>query len=274
MFKFLKPKKIGLALSGGGTKGIAYIGVLKAFEELGLTFDVICGTSAGSLFGAFFAQGFSSEQLTKILNGVEKKDIKLNVIPFAPSKTDGIQKIITDNIGNIEIEKMKTPFCAVAVNMKNGKEMHFKKGNLAKCVAGSCAVPLVFNPVEYNNMVLADGGLLNNVPADVPKLMGCDYVVAIDLDANRGSGTESVKLFDQALCAISIMIKSNSIKGKICADVLLTPNLSGFKSSKLTSAQQMIEEGYKSVYAQKNELLYIFKKARKISNKEYYKKLK
>ena len=225
MFNFLRTKKVGLALSGGGTKGLAYIGVLKAFEELGLTFDAVCGTSAGSLFGAFIAQGYTSLQLTEIAKEVSKKDIKLNIIPFTPSKTDGIQKLITENIGDINIQDMKTPFCAVAVNMKNGEEMHFRTGNLAKCVAGSCAVPIVFNPVEYNNMVLADGGLLNNVPANVLKLMGCDYVVAVDLDATRGSGTESVKLFDQAMCAISIMMKSNSIKGKICADVLLTPNL-------------------------------------------------
>lgn len=274
MLNFFKQKKIGLALSGGGTKGFAYIGAQKAFEELGLKFDAICGTSTGSLFGAFMAHGYSSAEMQKIANSLDKKDIKLNVIPFAPSKTDGIQKIITANIGDININQLKTPFCAVAVNMKNGEEVHFRNGNLAKCVAGSCAVPIIFSPVEYDGKVLADGGLLNNIPSNAARLMGCDYVVAIDLSSNRGNGTDSLKLFDQAVSAISIMIKSNSIKGKVSADILLSPNLKRFKSSKLEGTEQMIEEGYKSVYAQKNELLYLFKKAKKITNKEYKQRIK
>ena len=274
MINFFKSKKIGLALSGGGTKGFAHIGALKAFEELGLTFDAVVGTSAGSLVGAFLCAGYTSSQIQEIALKLEKKDIKLNTIPFTPSKTDGIQKLIIDNLGDIDIKDLCIPFCAVSVDMKTGIEQNLMKGNLAKCVAGSCAVPLIFAPVEYEKMVLADGGILNNLPSNVARLMCCDYVVAIDLDSNRGSGTDSLKLFDQLSCAISIMIKSNSLKGKVSSDILITPNLEAFKSSKLNGAKQMINEGYKSVYEKKNELIYIFKKAKKITRKQYFELLK
>lgn len=224
MFKREKKKvKVGLALGGGGARGFTHIGVVKAFEEYGIKFDAVAGTSVGSLIGAFYAAGYSYEQMYRIARETEMKDIKTNKIFFMPSKTDGIEKLIIDELGDINIEDLKTPFVAVAVDLKTTDEVHLNKGNLAKAVAGSCCVPGIFQPVLLDNMILCDGGLRNTVPANVLKLMGCDYVVSVDINKSRAYGTDSTKVVDVLACSIRILMKSNVVKGYLYSDVLLKP---------------------------------------------------
>ena len=105
-----KRPKIGLALGGGGARGFSHLGALKAFEEYGLTFDYVCGTSAGSLVGAFYSAGYTFSEIFNIAKTIKIKDIKTNKIVFMPSKTDGIEKIITDNLGDINIKDIKKAY--------------------------------------------------------------------------------------------------------------------------------------------------------------------
>ena len=139
-----KKVKMGLALGGGGARGFAHLGAIKAFEEYGLKFDYVAGTSVGSLVGAFYAAGYSFDQIFKIAKNIQIKDIKSNKILFMPSKTDGIEEIITQNLGDINIEDLPLPYSAVAVDIKSTNEVCLTKGNLAKAVAGSCCVPGIF----------------------------------------------------------------------------------------------------------------------------------
>lgn len=259
LLPFKKKKiKIGLALGGGGARGFSHLGVLKAFEEYGLEFDYVCGTSAGSLVGAFYAAGYNFKQLFEVAKTVKVKDIRTNKIPFMPSKTDGLEKVITDNLGDINIEDLKKPFAAVAVDIKSTQEVCITKGNLAKAVAGSCCVPGIFVPVEWEDRLLCDGGLQNTMPADIPKLMGCDYVVAVDVNKSRLYGTESAKLFDVLACTIRILMKSNVVKGYVNADVVLKPETKRFKSTSTEGYLDMIEEGYREAIDKMPEILGIF----------------
>ena len=244
--KINKNIKLGLALGGGGARGFAHLGVLKAFDENNIKFDYIAGTSVGSLVGALYASGLTSEQIIEISKTLNKKDIKTNKIMFMPSSTIGIQAIIKNNLGDIDIKELKTPFCAVAVDMKSGNEVNIKSGNLAKAVAGSCAVPGVFTYVDFDDFRLQDGGLQNTIPSDVVKSMGADFVVSVDCNPNRGYGTESTKLMDILSATIRILMKSNAVKGKFYSDVIIEPDTKRFKSTKLKGAEEMIEEGYKA----------------------------
>lgn len=255
-----KKKKltIGLALGGGGARGFSHLGVLKAFEEYGLDFDYVCGTSVGSLVGAFYAAGYSYNQLFNIAKNLKKKDIKTNKVFFMPSKTEGIENVITENLGDINIEDLKKPFAAVAVDIKTTEEVAITKGNLAKAVAGSCAVPGVFHPVEFEGRHLCDGGLQNTMPADIPRIMGCDYVVAVDVNKSRLYGTESTKLIDVIACSIRILMKSNVIKGYVSADIVLKPETKRFKSTSTEGFLDMIEEGYREAIDHMPEILALF----------------
>ena len=238
-----KKAKVGLALGGGATRGFAHLGAMRAFEEAGIQFDYVAGTSAGSLAGALYSAGLSYEQMYEIAKDIDAKDIKTSKVFFVPSKTTGIQNIIQDAIGNINFSQLKVPFAAVAVDLISGDEVVITRGNVAKAVAGSCAVPGFFAPVDFENMHLSDGGLQNNIPSDVLRLYDCDYVIAIDVNSTRGQGTESTKVLDVLAASLRIMMKSNSVKGYINADIVIQPDTKRFKSTKVEGMDEMIEEG-------------------------------
>ena len=242
--KLKKYRKIGLALGGGGARGFALIGAVRAFEEANIKFDYISGTSIGSVIGAMLAFGVTSQEMQDIATKIRVKDIRKNVIPFMPSSTENIEKIITQTVGDINIEDLKTPFCAVAVDMISGNEVDITKGRLCKALAGSCAVPTVFNAVEFEDKLLFDGGLQNTIPADVLRKLGCDAVVSIDINSTRGNGTDSKKYFDLLMASVRVMMKSNAIKGYLNSDIIVKPDLKRFSASKTTGMLEMIEEGY------------------------------
>lgn len=263
--------KIGIAFGGGGARGFTHLGVIKALEEHGLKFDCVAGTSVGSFVGAFYASGKSYKELYDIAKLINKKDIKTGVIPFVPSKTDGIQQIIKDNLGDINIEELKMPFTAVAVDLKSTKQVCISKGNLAKAVAGSCSVPGVFVPVEFEDLLLTDGGLQNTIPADVLRVMGCDYVIAVDCNKSRLYGTDSSKVFDVISCSIRILMQSNSIKGYLESDIIIGPETKRFKSTQFQGMEEMIEEGYKETIDMMPKIRALFKKKEPLFKKRTHK---
>ena len=275
LFDFFKKKrkiKVGLALGGGGARGIAHLGAIKAFEEYGIKFDYIAGTSAGSLVGALYAYGLGADRLIEIAKSLNIKDIKTNKISFIPSKTDGIENIIKENIGDVSFKDLKTPFCAVAVDIKTGNEVHIKSGNVSKAVAGSCAVPGVFNPVDFETFRLMDGGLQNTIPSDVVKTMGADVVIAVDVNPSRGYGTESTKIIDLLSASIRILMKSNAVKGKLYANIILEPNTKRFKSTKLAGLDEMIKEGYDSAKVNMPSILKLLNIKPRLMKKQKIKK--
>lgn len=254
--------KIGIAFGGGGARGFTHLGVIRALEEYGLKFDYVAGTSVGSIVGAFYANGYTYKQMYDIAKNLKMKDIKTNIIPFSPSKTEGIGNIIRENLGDINIEDLKTPYSAVAVDIVTAKEVCLARGNLASAVMGSCAVPATFQPVEYDGMILCDGGLQNTIPADVPRMFGCDYVVAIDVNKSRLYGTNSTKLADVIMCSIRILMKSNAVRGYMNADVMIAPETKRFKSTSAEGMDDMIDEGYKAAIDAMPQILKLFEKKR------------
>ena len=242
--KLKKYRKIGLAFGGGGARGFALIGVIRAFEEENIKFDYISGTSIGSVMGAMLAYGMTSAEMQEIATKLRVKDVRKSKIPFMPSSTEPLENIIIDAVGDIDIKDLKIPFCAVAVDMRSGSELDMTSGRLCKALAGSCAIPTVFNAVEFEDKLLFDGGLQNTIPADVLRKLGCDAVVAVDINSTRGNGTASNKYIDLLMTSVGVMMKSNAIKGYLNADIMIKPDLKRFSASKTDGMFEMIEEGY------------------------------
>lgn len=255
---FKKKYKIGLAFGGGGARGFSHVGAIKAFEEFGLKFDYISGTSVGSIFGAAYANGMGYEELYKICKGVKTSDIRTNNFLQFTSKTDGIEKIMIENFGDINIEDLKTPFSAVAVNIKTTNQVCISHGNLAKAVAGSCCVPGFFQPVVFGDKILCDGGLQNTIPANIPRHFGCDFVIAVDCNSTRTYGTESTKLLDVLGCSIRVLMKSNAVKGYVESDLVVGVDNKRFKSTKLNGMEEMIDFGYKATIDAMPQIIKIF----------------
>lgn len=267
--KLKKFHKIGLAFGGGGARGFSLIGAIRAFEEEGIKFDYIAGTSVGSIMGAGYANGMTSDELEAIASGLKEKDIRTNKIPLMPSSTDALEKLVISAMGDINIEDLKTPFCAVAVDMISGNEVDITKGRLCKAVAGSCAVPTVFSPVEFEDKLLFDGGLQNTIPADVLRSLGCDAVVAIDINSTRGNGTDSKKYIDLLITSVGIMMKSNAIKGYMNADIMIKPDLKRFSAKKVAGMEDMIKEGYEATMMMMPQIKELFKH-KKVKRKWFF----
>jgi len=178
--------KIGLALGGGGPKGLAHIGVIKILEENNISIDFIAGTSAGAMVGGMYAY-------TKNISSLEQHFLGKNWIQmlsyFAdPSFKGGfiqgnrMEEFLQEYLQSATFEKTKTPFRATAVDLQTGKLNELHEGLLSTAIRASCAIPMLFRPVEINNHLFVDGGLLSSVPVQTVKKMGADIVIAVQLN--------------------------------------------------------------------------------------------
>ncbi len=256
--KFKKKYKVGLCLSGGGTKGFTYIGAFQAFKECGIEFDAVAGTSIGSLFGAIYASKMDMFKIKDVTKNMKNSDFRHSKLGILPSKMDRLHELVEQVLPVKKIEDLKMPYYAVAVDLKTGKEQHFNSGNLASIITGSCAIPGVFLPVKYKNMNLIDGGATNNIPADVLKMNGCDFVVTIDCNCARGGGTNSERLFTQFSTSVGIMMVNNSKRGIELSDLIICPDLKKFKSLSLDGKEEMIKEGYSATMKMMPEIMKLF----------------
>lgn len=254
--KINKKAKIGLALGGGGTRGIGHIGALMAFEELGIKFDYIAGTSSGSIIGALYAFGKTPEEIKEIAKGIKKNELTRGSIPFLkPAKSERLENTLNKIFGDITVfSELKIPFCAVCTNLKTGKEVDFDYGNLSKVLSASCAVPAIFTPVIYEGMHLIDGGLRNNVPADIVKKMGANVVFAVDVNHLRGKGTDSLSTISILSQTIGIIMQSKIDQTMEDAELIFKPALETFSPLKFEYIDEMIKIGYDTVMANKAKI--------------------
>ena len=236
--------RLGLALSGGGTRGFAHVGVLKAFEEERIKFDCVAGTSIGSLIGAMYCANVGVEHMIEESKRVTRKEIISRF--WINSDADNIAKIASRVLQDKTFEELDTPFAAVAVDIVNGQEIVMNSGNVSKAISASCAVPALFKPVEIDGYTLVDGGLLNNMPADVCRTMDADVVIGVDLNHHRGEGTSSRKLASTLIACWNIVSKSTMYKGLHNSDVVIEPELKGFDRTSLDKIDEMVEEGYRA----------------------------
>jgi NTE family protein len=198
--------KIGLALGGGGTRGAAHLGVLKVLREAGVPIDCIAGTSIGAIVGGLFAADIPLEVLEKEMRNnhimkafmsvplsVDVAMTPVRLLPRAVGKKsfDGLdkgtrfrkylEKQLPNDVRNIEA--LKIPFCAVALNLLDGQTYSLTKGDLVHAMQASSAVPELRRPVQIGNKLFVDGGVAENIPVSETKnVLGADFVIAVDID--------------------------------------------------------------------------------------------
>ncbi len=235
LFGRKKPLVIGLALGSGGAKGFAHLGALKAFEENGIEFDVIGGTSIGSIVGAFYADGYSSTDIYGLISGLSLKDL-LNGIPYNMDMSN-VKNIIDRQIGGKNIEELKKPFVCVATDADEMAEVVMKDGKASTALcASSCFAPYFRPVVDTEGRRLIDGAYMNAIPADRVKELGADYIVGVDLSAfttpnpDRKAGSA----------------ENPSLQGYENCDIMLTPDLREFKAIAYNKKNEMYELGYQS----------------------------
>jgi NTE family protein len=182
--------KIGLALGGGGARGLAHIGILKVLQREQIPIDVITGTSMGGIVGAMHAVGLSPEQMEAEATkrgeiGQIFKLIDLQLVGSGLLGGKRIKKMIVEMLGAEKtFADLRLPFAVIATDYNSGREVVLKDGNLADAVRATMSVPGVFEPVEIGGYKLLDGGVLDNVPVGVARDLGAEKVIAVDVLPN------------------------------------------------------------------------------------------
>jgi NTE family protein len=227
--------KIGLVLGGGAARGFAHIGVIKALEAQGIVPDIVVGTSAGSLVGALYAAGNNGFALHKLALEMDDAVISDWSVPFF-SKTSGVlkgealQNYVNRTVNNLLLEKMKTPFAAVATDLHSGLPVLFQRGNTGLAVRASSAVPGIFQPVAIGAHTYVDGGLVAPVPVSFARQMGADFVIAVNISAQPDvqAADSSLEVLLQTFTIMGHSINRYELKG---ADIVIQPNLGAMSGS-------------------------------------------
>ena len=201
-------KKVGLVLSGGGARGMAHIGALKVFDDLGIKFSAISGCSIGAVIGAFYAAGKSGQEIENfVLNNKIYRNFDFSFSTLGVKNIAKLEKIMLDFIGVDSFHKLNTPLYINATNISKGKELVFKNGKLMEAIRASISVPGVFSPIRIKEEYHIDGGVLNEVPFSIlPEEI--DHYIIVDVSPYQGLGDKQrINIVDVLQASIKIMQK-------------------------------------------------------------------
>ncbi len=279
-----KRPKIGLVLSGGGARGIAHIGVLEWFEKNQIPVDYIVGTSMGGIVGGLYATGKTPAELRKIIEEIDWDEVlqttpaydemsfrrkqdrreNQNVIEFGlkngiriPSGLNSGHKVglvfdrLTLSYPNMEtFDDLVIPYRAVATDMVKGEAVILESGSLSTAMRATMAIPGVFTPVEREGKILADGGLVNNIPTDIAKQMGADIVIAVDIGTPLSTDPKTLESLGGVLSqSIGVALIGNDRRNLALADIIIAPDLGTYTLFDFKSGNQIYELGYKGAEA-------------------------
>lgn len=249
----MKEYKLGLALSGGSIKGFAHIGVLKYLDEVGVRPDVIAGTSAGSLVGAFYADGYTADEIFSIFS--QMKLSKMSVLAMLSGgilDISPLRQMLNERLRHKRLEDLPTPLRVVATDFDRGEEHVFRSGALAEIVQASCSIPVLFKPVEIDGVTYVDGGLFRNFPASVIR-DECDYLIGMNLGPWERTDYEKT-LQSVASRSWSFIFRQNTLQDRQVCDVLLeTHDVLGYGMFDTEAATELMRVGYEVARAQLTE---------------------
>ena len=236
--------QIGLVLSGGGARGIAHIGIIKALVEKGVDIAAISGTSAGAVVGAMHAYGYEpGEVLEIIIKTSFLKRMRPALAKTGLLKIEYLKDIFLKYLPENDFGALKVPLTIAATEIKKGRTTFFSKGELITPILASCCVPVLFSPVKYQGGTYVDGGILNNLPVE-PIRDKMDYVIGchsnpIDDDFD----VKNVKVLIER--SLLMAINGNTQKRtEMCNLLIEPPDLKKYAGSELSKARELFEVGY------------------------------
>ncbi|MDF1655320.1 MAG: patatin-like phospholipase family protein [Coxiellaceae bacterium] len=244
-----------LVLGGGGSRGIAHIGVLQALEENNITIDRIVGTSAGSMMGALYAYHKSADRLKEIIYASSKKDLvrkSLNIFKGL-SEGHGVEEFISSNTDQADFDQLQIPFSAVSVDLTTGELIEITHGPVSKAVQCSCALPPIFHPVKYMDRILVDGGAVAPVPAIVAKRHNPRLIIAVNVGIELPDKNPKLALGVMFRYGL-IRIHELDHRTAADADVVIRPHIPGADILDDKDKQGLIDKGYQAALQQINTI--------------------
>lgn len=288
-----KKLKVGLALGGGGARGLAHIGVLKVLERENISIGLITGTSMGAIIGGAYALKKDISAIEKIaekyskisefnidfsFSEKERKDkpfflkkmsdflkrgymLNLELRKKYINDGEGLKKIIKDLVGDKAFTDTKIPFAAVAADLVKGEKVIIRKGKLFDALLASASIPGMFPPVILDKKILVDGGIVDVVPIEAAQSLGASFVIGVNV-------SQTLKKRVEFNNAVEIFFRSDSITSSELrklqlsfADVVITPKVGRFHWSDFSKPEQCVREGE---IAAQNTILELKKKLKTV----------
>ena len=279
-------RRIGLVLSGGGARGLAHIGVLEWLEQHRVPVDYIAGTSMGGLVGGLYATGMTPAEINRLTSTLDwdkllrgrpsynelsfrrKEDRRAypNAFEFGwrlrlpPAVNPGhyigllLDRLTLPYSTVPSFDDLPIPFRCVATDMIAAEPVVLKDGPLTQALRATIAIPGIFMPVEIAGKVLADGGLLDNVPSDIVQTMGADLIIAVNVGTPLGT-REALQTLPGVLAqVIGVTTIENERRGLRLADIVITPELNGFTSFDFKDSAVIQQRGYAGAALHASEL--------------------
>lgn len=226
---------------------MAHIGVLEVLSKSGIKFHVVSGCSVGAVMGALYCAGFSMNQVQRIASNIHWRQLiqKAKSTDRGLLNFDKLERLITMMIGDIDFSDLELPFGAVTMDFDTGERIVCTEGSVARAVRASCSVPGFVEPVYMNDRNLVDGGLVDNLPVDLARELGADYVVGVDIfkpHYQRDWGVIGV-----GMTALETLIH-NCGGGVGRADLLIRPDTAGMTYVRFSKYRQLIAAGRAAAY--------------------------
>ena len=240
-----RPYKLGLALSGGGARGFAHLGVYKAMQELGIKPNIISGTSAGAIAGLIFASGHSAEEGLKFFQDRKLLDFARPLVSKTGIMTmTGMEKRLSEFIHVETFEELQIPLVVTATNINLGIPTHFSTGKVVPCVLASCSIPIVFVPVTINHHQYSDGGVFMNLPVRPIREL-CETVIGVHIDPLEPCNhIKSMVHLAERSFHMGILSNMN-IDTRLCDIVIVPKHISRYSMFDLNNIEKIVDEGYR-----------------------------
>lgn len=250
----MKKYKIGIALSGGGVRGFAHLGVLQALNERGIFPEIVSGTSAGSIAGAFYCAGYSPHDALEIMKTKKFSDFtKIHIPKDGFFGLENLKLILENNIKQLNFEDLNIPLYVCVSNLNTGKVEYVNKGPLHDMILASSAIPVVFSPVKIGKTYYVDGGLIDNLPVK-PLVRLCDDIITVNVFPND-ENQKFDSLLQVAIRSFQMNMNNNIKYIKSKSTVFLEPAaLSKYHILKTKYQEEIFEIGYKYAKKAKFEL--------------------
>jgi NTE family protein len=235
---------LGIVLSGGGARGFAHIGVLKALNENGIFPEIISGVSAGSIVGAFYADGFTPDEIFDVFSDHRLKSYLELIFPKKGLlKISGLLKIIKQHLRSKTFETLKIPLIVSATDIIEGKTVYFSKGDIPKAIIASASIPVLFIPFEMNNSIYVDGGVLNNLPVEPIREL-CRIVIGVHVNPTGKQLTFS-SLANVAERSFHLSIAKNvKLNSKLCDFFIEPQELTNIGIFEVSKSKEIVDIGY------------------------------
>lgn len=239
-----KTYKLGLALSGGGAKGFAHIGVFKLLEECGLKPDIIVGTSVGALMGALFADGYTADGLKELFSGREFSEFAQLQLPKSGLfDSKRFRHFLKRHLRAKTFEELNVPLIVMATDLDNGESHEFRSGSIVDAVTASCSIPIIFSPVVINGVHYVDGGLFHNFPVSIIRGV-CDKIIGVNVSPLVPQKYKQT-IFHIAERSYHYMFRANTLEDREMCDVLIeTEEFGLYKTFDLENVDQISSIGY------------------------------